>query len=340
MYPRLAEMTAVCRRVDPEGVLASDLSRRLGIVTMNDAFGRPQSVVVLGGTSDIARELLGRLATDRCRSVVLAGRTVARSSMPQRDLRHSVSHVETVLFDATETDDADKTVVRCFEAAGEAVDLVIVAVGELGHQEEDETDPDRIARMVTVNFTWPAAALSVAAEPLKRQGHGRIIVLSSVAGYRVRRSNYVYGSAKAGLDGFALGLSEGLRGSGVAIHIVRPGFVRTKMTVGTPGRPVRRRARSGRIRHRPGRRTRPVGDLVSGRAAMGLLRPAAAPPVGVAPVARLRNPLHRIGRPRPHNVTQRRRANGREPSGCKLGAACRNPSGGEVRTPRLLLRDT
>ncbi len=204
---------------------------------MNDAFGRPQSVVVLGGTSDIAREVLARLTTDRCRSVVLAGRDRVPLDHAAEGLRRSVSHVETVLFDATETDGADKTIVRCFEAAGEAVDLVIVAVGELGHQEEDETDPDRIARMVTVNFTWPAAALSVAAESLKRQGHGRIIVLSSVAGYRVRRSNYVYGSAKAGLDGFALGLSEALRDSGIAVHIVRPGFVRTKMTVGRPDAP-------------------------------------------------------------------------------------------------------
>ena len=204
---------------------------------MNDAFGRPQAVVVLGGTSDIAHEILGLLATDRCRSAVLAGRNRGRLEQAAEKLRSTVSHVETVLFDAAETDDVAKTVVRCFEAAGEAVDLVIVAVGELGHQEEDETDPDRIARMVTVNFTWPAAALSTAAAALERQGHGRIIVLSTVAGSRVRRSNYLYGSAKAGLDGFALGLSEQLRGTGVTVHIVRPGFVRTKMTAGRPAAP-------------------------------------------------------------------------------------------------------
>ncbi len=117
------------------------------------------------------------------------------------------------------------------------MDLVIVAVGELGHQEVDETDPSRIVRMLTVNLSWPAAAMSAAAAQLKRQGHGRILVLSSVAGYRVRRSNFVYGSAKAGLDGFAQGLAESLRGSGVSVHIVRPGFVRTKMTAGRPAVP-------------------------------------------------------------------------------------------------------
>ena len=204
---------------------------------MNDAFGHPQSVVVLGGTSDIARQIVGLLATDRCRSVVLAGRDTPALASAASALQRSVSRVETVQFEAEEAEEAAQTVVRCFEVAGEAVDLVIVAVGELGHQEVDETDPSRIVRMLTVNLSWPAAAMSAAAAQLNRQGHGRILVLSSVAGYRVRRSNFVYGSAKAGLDGFAQGLAESLRGSGVSVHIVRPGFVRTKMTAGRPAVP-------------------------------------------------------------------------------------------------------
>jgi decaprenylphospho-beta-D-erythro-pentofuranosid-2-ulose 2-reductase len=91
--------------------------------------------------------------------------------------------------------------------------------------------------MVSVNLTWPAAALTALASRLRPQGHGRIVVLSSVAGYRVRRANFVYGSAKAGLDGFALGLSEALRDTGVSVHVVRPGFVHTKMTAGRPAAP-------------------------------------------------------------------------------------------------------
>jgi decaprenylphospho-beta-D-erythro-pentofuranosid-2-ulose 2-reductase len=204
---------------------------------VNDAFGHPQSVVVLGGSSDIAREVVALLAVDRCRSVVLAGRNGPLLGQAARALQESVARVETVQFDAAETETADKAVVQCFEAAGEDVDMVIVAVGELGHQEVDETDTSRIVRMLTVNLAWPAAAMSAAAAQLKRQGHGRIVVLSSVAGYRVRRSNYVYGSAKAGLDGFAQGLAESLRGTGVSVHIVRPGFVRTKMTTGRPAVP-------------------------------------------------------------------------------------------------------
>lgn len=204
---------------------------------MNDAFGHPQSIVVLGGTSDIAREIVALLATERCRSVVLAGRDTAALERAVGDLRASVARVETVSFDAATTTGIDKVITHCFEAAGEPVDLVIMAVGELGDQDQDEQDPERVAQMLAVNLTWPAAALSAVAGRLRAQGHGRIVVLSSVAGYRVRRANFVYGSAKAGLDGFAVGLSEALRDTGVSVHVVRPGFVRTKMTEGRPAAP-------------------------------------------------------------------------------------------------------
>jgi decaprenylphospho-beta-D-erythro-pentofuranosid-2-ulose 2-reductase len=202
-----------------------------------DAFGHPQSVVILGGTSEIAREIVNILVAQRCRTVVLGGRDPLALERTAHELGHSVANVATVNFDATSTDDVDKTVQRCFEAANEQVDLVVMAVGELGVQEADETDPRRIAQMMTVNAAWPSAALADVAARLQRQGHGRIVVLSSVAGFRVRRSNFVYGSAKAGLDGFALGLSEAVRGTGISVHVVRPGFVHTKMTAGRPAAP-------------------------------------------------------------------------------------------------------
>ena len=78
----------------------------------------------------------------------------------------------------------------------------------------------------------------VLAEVMKAQGHGVIVCLSSVAGERVRRSNFLYGSSKAGMDGFYLGLGESLRGSGVRVLVVRPGFVHTRMTEGLSAAPL------------------------------------------------------------------------------------------------------
>jgi decaprenylphospho-beta-D-erythro-pentofuranosid-2-ulose 2-reductase len=204
---------------------------------MNDAFGHPQCVVVLGGTSDIAASLVASLTRQRCRSLVLAGRDAAALERRADALRPAVARVESVPFDAEDPTNAEKTVAACFEAAAESVDLVVMAVGDLGDPERDADNPARVAQLLTVNATWPATALSAVAERMRSQGSGRIVVLSSVAGYRVRRANFVYGAAKAGLDGYALGLGEALRESGVTVHVVRPGFVHTKMTEGRAAAP-------------------------------------------------------------------------------------------------------
>ena len=71
-----------------------------------------------------------------------------------------------------------------------------------------------------------------AAAVLRRQGHGTLVVLSSVAGERARADNYVYGATKAGLDAFAQGLGDALVDSGARVMVVRPGFVHTRMTTG------------------------------------------------------------------------------------------------------------
>jgi decaprenylphospho-beta-D-erythro-pentofuranosid-2-ulose 2-reductase len=94
-----------------------------------------------------------------------------------------------------------------------------------------------VAEVATATYAWPVAAMARAAAVLGAQGRGRIVVLSSVAGVRVRRANFPYGSAKAGLDAFALGLAQATAGSGVEVQVVRPGFVRTKMTRGMPEAP-------------------------------------------------------------------------------------------------------
>jgi decaprenylphospho-beta-D-erythro-pentofuranosid-2-ulose 2-reductase len=95
-----------------------------------------------------------------------------------------------------------------------------------------ENDPHAAAHLIGVNFAAAASIALVVANQLRAQGHGRLVVLSSVAGERVRKANFVYGSSKAGLDGFAQGLADSLVGSGAGVLIVRPGFVHSAMTAG------------------------------------------------------------------------------------------------------------
>ena len=203
---------------------------------MLDAFGQPQSIVVLGGTSDIAGAVVDRLCARRCRTVVLAGRDAGRlAESAARAEAAGAQRVAQVVVDATDVPGAAASVERCFAAAGD-VDVVLVAVGVLSGR-EDELDAAHAARVAAVTYAWPVAAVTRAAALLAEQGYGRIVVLSSVAGVRVRRANFVYGSAKAGLDAFARGLGDALQGTGVSVQVVRPGFVRTKMTEGLPAAP-------------------------------------------------------------------------------------------------------
>ncbi len=205
---------------------------------MLDAFGHPQSALVLGGTSDIATALLGALVADRCRTVVLAGRDDGRLRAAAARLADAgATSVETVTFDATRPEDADRVVARCLAAAGGQVDLAVMAVGRLDQPRRDGLDPADVAAVATVNFAWPAAALASLAGHLCEQGQGRIVVLSSVAGVRVRPANFPYGAAKRGIDAFALALADEVAGSGVSVHVVRPGFVHSKMTAGRRAAP-------------------------------------------------------------------------------------------------------
>jgi decaprenylphospho-beta-D-erythro-pentofuranosid-2-ulose 2-reductase len=205
---------------------------------MQDAFGHPRSAVVFGGTSDIATAIVERIVAAGCSRVVLAGRDAsALEGAADKARSAGASEVVQVLFDALDVAGAADAVHRAFAACGEDVDFVLMAVGILGDQTHDESDAQATADVITTNALWPASALAAAFAALREQGHGRIVVLSSVAGVRVRRANYIYGAAKSGLDAYAIGLSEAARGTGVEVHVVRPGFVHSKMTEGLPAAP-------------------------------------------------------------------------------------------------------
>jgi decaprenylphospho-beta-D-erythro-pentofuranosid-2-ulose 2-reductase len=198
---------------------------------MENSFGQPQSVVVLGGSSDIARALTKRLCAARAHTVVLAGRNqklLDESAEEAKD--YGATTTDTVLFDAEDVSNAQQVVTEAFEKVGGPVDLVVVAVGLLGDQFAQEDDATAAARVAIVNFSWPVAALAEVRRRLVAQGHGRILVMSSVASIRIRRTAYLYGGAKAGLDRLCQGMADSLDGTGVRLQLLRPGVVRTRMT--------------------------------------------------------------------------------------------------------------
>jgi decaprenylphospho-beta-D-erythro-pentofuranosid-2-ulose 2-reductase len=198
---------------------------------VNDALGMPQTAVVLGGTSDIARAILRALVPRRLRQVVLAGRDLPALSEAAKELEALGAGVHCAAFDVTDVAGHARFAGETAERLGQ-IDLVLVAAGVLGDLEADAVDPRRTAQVFETNCTGPAAAMTAFAEALRRQGQGRMVVLSSIAGVRVRKANYVYGASKAGLDGFAQGMADALAGTGASVVIVRPGWVATRMTAG------------------------------------------------------------------------------------------------------------
>jgi len=201
-----------------------------------DAVGTPSSVLVVGGTSDIGLAVVDRLGTGTSLRVVLAARPSPRRDEAVQRLTGAGHRVEVVDFDAEDTASHARTVEQAF--AGGDIDLVVVAVGQLGDQEQAWQDQAAAVRLMQVNATAAVSTGVLVAEQLRRQGHGAVVALSSVAAERARRSNFVYGAGKSAMDAFYTGLREALRPDGIRVLVVRPGFVRSHMTEGLPTVPL------------------------------------------------------------------------------------------------------
>lgn len=205
---------------------------------MKNAVGTVGSVLLLGGRSEIGLAIVQRLVQAGTRTVVLAVRGGQPDESTTRGLKTlGAAIVEYVDFDITDTHSHRDVLEQVVKRFGD-LDVIVDAIGELGSNERYESDPVAAADSVTVNFAGHVSAGLVVADVLKRQGHGTFVILSSVAGIRVRKANYIYGAGKAGLDGFAQGLGDALAGSGAKVLVVRPGFVRTQMTEGMPDGPL------------------------------------------------------------------------------------------------------
>ena len=203
---------------------------------MIDAVGNPQSLLLLGGTSEIALATAQRYAARRPLRVVLAARPSQRLDKATEQLDQAGATVVTLPFDAADTASHPAIIEKAF-ADGD-IDLTLVAFGMLGDQEQAWTDHATAVELAQVNYVGAVSVGVLVAKALQAQGHGALVALSSAAAERPRRANFAYGATKAGLDAFYTGLTEALRPFGVTVTVVRPGFVHTKMTEGLKPAPL------------------------------------------------------------------------------------------------------
>ncbi|ANS25123.1 decaprenylphospho-beta-D-erythro-pentofuranosid-2-ulose 2-reductase [Rhodococcus percolatus] len=205
---------------------------------MINAVGNPQTLLLLGGTSEIGLAICEEYLKKAPMRVILA----ALPGDPGRDAAVAqlnaagANAVDVIDFDAVDTESHPKVIDEAW--AKSDVDVAIVAFGLLGDAEELWQNQRKAVQIAEVNYTAAVSVGVLVGEKMKAQGFGQIIAMSSAAGERVRRSNFVYGSTKAGLDGFYLGLGEALREFGPRVLVIRPGQVRTRMSADVKEAPL------------------------------------------------------------------------------------------------------
>jgi short-subunit dehydrogenase len=193
-------------------------------------------VLILGGRSEIGIDVARRLAPGV--TVILAARAADRLDEEVSICRAAgAAAVHTREFDADDLASHGPLVASIVADHGR-IGTAVLAFGILGDQARAEIDATHAVAIVHTDYVAQVSLLTHLAAAMRTAGRGSLIVFSSVAGVRVRRANYVYGSAKAGLDGFASGLADALHGTGVRLLIARPGFVIGRMTQGMPPAPL------------------------------------------------------------------------------------------------------
>ncbi|WP_167101757.1 SDR family NAD(P)-dependent oxidoreductase [Mycobacterium sp. DL592] len=203
---------------------------------MSDTGAGP--VVIFGGRSEIGLEVATRLA--RGATVVLAARGADRLDAEVEAVRAAgAAAVHTVEFDADDLASHGPLLDQLVAEHG-PIGTAVLAFGILGDQARAEADATHAVAVVHTDYVAQIGLLTHLSAAMRAAGQGALVVFSSIAGVRGRRANYVYGSAKAGLDAFANGLADALHGTGVRLLIVRPGFVIGRMTEGMDPAPLSR----------------------------------------------------------------------------------------------------
>jgi short-subunit dehydrogenase len=194
-----------------------------------DVAQSPQRVVIFGATSGIAAAVARNFAATGA-SLILVGRDAEAITAAARDLRvRGAASVTEIIGDFTALDSLGDLAERAWSASS-GTDVALIAYGSLPDQAGLEADPGGVAPMLALNLVSPAILALHLARRFETQRSGVLAVITSVAGDRGRKSNYLYGAAKGGLQRLLEGLRHRLHAAGVQVLDIRPGFVATRMT--------------------------------------------------------------------------------------------------------------
>lgn len=190
---------------------------------------RESRVLVFGATSAICHEVLKLYAAADARFFLVARSQQNLAAISADLAARGGTVVGTIAYDFNDWQKHEASVKQGHSLLG-VIDIVIVAHGSLPDQAECESSSAAVKMCMDDNFTSASIVVQACARQLTQQGHGTLAIISSVAGDRGRKSNYVYGAAKAGIDALVQGLQGRFFGSGVKIVNIKPGMIITPMT--------------------------------------------------------------------------------------------------------------
>ncbi len=198
------------------------------------SMGTGKKILVLGATSGIA-EATCRIWAKQGACMFLVGRNEAKLAAVAADLKtRGAGYIDTAVADLDDTDSHPALLAHAINSLT-GMDVAYLAHGVLGDQPAAEQNFETAAAILHTNFTAPVSLLTWLANYCAQRRSGTIAVLSSVAGDRGRKSNYVYGSSKAGLTAFLAGLRNRIDREGVTVLTIKPGPTRTAMTAAMKG---------------------------------------------------------------------------------------------------------
>lgn len=199
--------------------------------------GKLHNVIVIGATSGIAQAICRVLAQRHCR-LFLVARDADKLASVEADLKVRGAEIAgTCQTDLTDAGAHAETIAFAWEQLG-SVDAAIIAHGTLGDQKDAEQSWPEAAAILDVNFMSVASLVTHLANDFEKQGFGQIVAIGSVAGDRGRKTNYVYGAAKAAVETLLEGVRHRLAPQGIGVLLVKPGFIDTPMTAHLPRSPL------------------------------------------------------------------------------------------------------
>ncbi len=199
---------------------------------------RPYHAAIFGATSAICIETLRAMAREKTTKLLLIGRHPGRLESVANDLRSRGAECTTLVADFLDPK-TNWLQILTDNAQSDPWDLLLIAHGSLPDQDTTLRDPESLAAELHINFTSPAVIAAACAQILVKQNHGTLAVFGSVAGDRGRGSNFIYGSAKAGIDTFLAGMRHQFsQHRKIKIVTLKPGMTDTPMTSHLPKGPL------------------------------------------------------------------------------------------------------